>query len=372
MRIKTFKNIAKRLPVDISVLIRGRHGSGKSQCVYQIAKELNLPVLERRLSQLTEGDLIGLPHKLEQNGKPRATKFLPMDWFVDAMEKPYLIFLDELDRSQSEVLQSVFELLLDRSIQGNKIHPECRIFSAINGGQFGAHYNIQQLDLALLDRVWICDLSPTVEEWLEWGKETNEILPSILRFIEKSSEFLEEEKLDNADPTLVSPSRRSWHRLSHSLKQEYNKDVMSFMDEIDTSSARSDERYNLLQGICSGFVGINSTSMFMTYLSDINKFFKAENILNEFSVHVKKLKTLGVEEHNNIITKLEVYFNSPHDPITQEQLANLSRYIDILPKELVTSLIGKLTAAVDASDYKEREKIAAMAADRLTMILRDS
>ena len=43
------------------ILIRGRHGIGKSTIVYQIAEQRGLPVVERRASQMTEGDLLGLP-----------------------------------------------------------------------------------------------------------------------------------------------------------------------------------------------------------------------------------------------------------------------------------------------------------------------
>lgn len=43
------------------VLLRGRHGIGKSTVVYQYADKVDMPVVERRASQMTEGDLVGLP-----------------------------------------------------------------------------------------------------------------------------------------------------------------------------------------------------------------------------------------------------------------------------------------------------------------------
>ena len=49
------------------VLIRGRHGIGKSEVVYQLAEQVDLPVVERRASQMTEDDLIGLPLEVVQN-----------------------------------------------------------------------------------------------------------------------------------------------------------------------------------------------------------------------------------------------------------------------------------------------------------------
>ena len=61
MDIKTFKQLVPNLPADISVLVSGATGVGKSDIFHQIGGELNLPVIDRRLSQMTEGDILGLP-----------------------------------------------------------------------------------------------------------------------------------------------------------------------------------------------------------------------------------------------------------------------------------------------------------------------
>ena len=59
---KTFNHVVKFvLDIKKPVLLRGRHGIGKSEVVHQIAEKLGLPVVERRASQMTEGDLVGLP-----------------------------------------------------------------------------------------------------------------------------------------------------------------------------------------------------------------------------------------------------------------------------------------------------------------------
>ena len=65
-----FKTLNSVLPfilyAKFPVLIRGRHGIGKSAIVYQIAAARGIDVIERRASQLPEGDLLGLP-KVENN-----------------------------------------------------------------------------------------------------------------------------------------------------------------------------------------------------------------------------------------------------------------------------------------------------------------
>ena len=59
---KTFLSVVPHIiNARYPVLVRGRHGIGKSTVVYQLAKERGLPVVERRASQMTEGDLLGLP-----------------------------------------------------------------------------------------------------------------------------------------------------------------------------------------------------------------------------------------------------------------------------------------------------------------------
>ena len=50
----TFLNVAPHIIAGrLPILIRGRHGVGKSEVVYMIAKNMKLPVVERRASQMT-------------------------------------------------------------------------------------------------------------------------------------------------------------------------------------------------------------------------------------------------------------------------------------------------------------------------------
>jgi hypothetical protein len=69
MHVRTVLSVVPQLPAAISVLFRGNHGIGKSQVVAQLRNLIkesdpnlgDFPLIDRRLSQLTEGDIIGLP-----------------------------------------------------------------------------------------------------------------------------------------------------------------------------------------------------------------------------------------------------------------------------------------------------------------------
>lgn len=336
MDFNTFTAIAGRLNEDISVVLRGRHGIGKSEVVYQLADHFNLPVMERRLSQVTEGDVIGLPYKIERRddkGELRAvsTRFLPLDWFVACMEKPHLIFLDEIDRASYEVQQAAFELILDRSIQGNKVHPDCRIYAAINGGPGGAMYNVNEMDPALVDRFWVSDLRPTVEEWLSWAKGPGEVIPEIVQFIrseEKHLEFIG----DQPEPGKVYPSRRSWKRLSNVLKS--NEDMLDVKEGTPS----------LLLGMCTGFVGTEATSMFQQFLANRKKSFTADDVLDRFPEIETIMEESRVEEQNNMIEKIFDHSCDTNKPIwTKAQVENVRGFFKVLSNEVRMSMWDKLS-----------------------------
>ena len=131
---KTFVSIAPHvLNVRKPLMLRGRHGVGKSELVYQIAAELGRPVVERRASQMTEGDLVGLPRT---DGD--VTSFCPPDWLDDSCKRAVLLFLDEVDRAIPEVRQGIFELTDSRKIFGNHLHPDTVVIAAVNGGEHGS------------------------------------------------------------------------------------------------------------------------------------------------------------------------------------------------------------------------------------------
>ena len=203
---RTFVNIVPHVcEVRKPVLIRGRHGIGKSEIVYQTAYTLAMPVVERRASQMTEGDLVGLP-----STDGNVTSFNPPEWFKTACDQPVILFLDEVDRATIEVRQGIFELTDSRKLNGHVLHPDTLIFAAVNGGEHGDQYQVGEMDPAELDRWTVFDVEPTVEDWLDWGKE--KVTPIVWDFINQNRNHLEHE--GEFEPNKVYPSRRSWHRLN--------------------------------------------------------------------------------------------------------------------------------------------------------------
>ena len=105
MNVNSFMNVAPKLPAQISVLMRGPTGIGKSQLAKQVADELGLPFIDIRGSTMQEGDVIGYPD-LEGMKESGVSSFCLPAWYVRGCKEPVVIMLDELNRSLHGVMQS--------------------------------------------------------------------------------------------------------------------------------------------------------------------------------------------------------------------------------------------------------------------------
>ena len=124
------------------------------------------------------GDLIGLPDRDSKAGK---TQFLPPFWFpLD--NTPVVLFLDELNRARPEILQSVMDLALNKTIAGRKLPEGSRIISAVNNGD---EYQLTDLDPALISRFNIYEFKPSAAEWIMWGNK-NGIDYRVIGFIQET------------------------------------------------------------------------------------------------------------------------------------------------------------------------------------------
>jgi AAA domain (dynein-related subfamily) len=311
---KSFIQCAQRLPANVSVLLRGPHGIGKSQGVFQLGAHFDLSVIDKRLSQMSEGDMIGLP-KVEGG----VTKFLPPDWYMDACNNARVLFLDELNRATPEVMQAAFQVVLDRQLNGHRLHPNTRVYAAINNS--GA-YQVNEMDPALLDRFWTVDLKPTVEDWLEWAKPR--VHPNLYDFVLANQKFLDPV---GKDSNAIEPSRRSYERLDATLV------AANLMDHPEDP---------MFYSLSRGFIGNEASIKLTDFVKNMDKQISAEDILNKFDKVKTKISKLGQEKWNICIEKIDEYVQK--NGITDAQGKNLGAFCDIIPQELVIVVWAKCVA----------------------------
>lgn len=306
---KSFKKVVKFITeTRYPVLLRGAHGIGKSEVVYQYAKEEGLTVVERRASQMTEGDLVGLP---VLNGN--RTAWNPPDWFKQACEEPVVLFLDEIDRATPEVRQGIFELTDSRKMNGNHLHKDTLVFAAVNGGEHGAQYQVGDMDPAELDRWTVFDIEPSIADWLEWASKDDNVEETVIDFIRLHNEHLEETKAFN--PNQVYPSRRSWKRFSDVLRR------------TDLLTSQGVELYNL----AASFIGSDTAFAFRSFVVEHKKVILPAEIIDEGKL--KLLENIGINDHSALVEKMkdEKWFAKK---LKKKQINNLAAYVFTAPSEV--------------------------------------
>lgn len=324
---KTFKTVYKYITdTKLPTLLRGRHGVGKSEVVYQVAAELEMEVVERRASQMTEGDLVGLP-TIEDN----STRFNPPDWFKRACDHPVVLFLDEVDRATIEVRQGIFELTDSRKLNGYHLHPDTLIFAAVNGGEHSAQYQVGDMDPAELDRWTVFDVEPSIEDWLDWGK--NKVDPLMWDFINQNRAHLEHE--GEYEPNKVYPSRRSWKRLDDCVNKAglYNE---------------PQENLNMLFELGRAFVGFEAAVSFREFVEKYKVALTPSDIIdagkhdlteqwgiNDHLALINKMDSIEVlsEISDECAKKRDGSLNEEEETTLAEQVKNIVQYMCVLPSE---------------------------------------
>jgi len=301
---------------NFPIMIRGRHGIGKSEVVYQLAATLGMKVVERRASQMQEGDLIGMPRQepvITDQGTEVAT-FNSFDWLVECCENPRVLFFDEVDRGDQQVRQGIMELTDSRKLFGKVLHPETIIIAAVNGGKHGSEYQVGELDPAEADRWAIYDVEPTVEDWLDWAN--GKVNPLMWDFINQNRDHLEHK--DSFEPNEVYPSRRSVVRLDRVLERASLYD--SYKENVDH-----------MTNIAMGFLGMGTALAFGRFAANYEYQVTAENIV--YDGLWEKTKGFGLNDHLAMTVKIS---NSGilDKKLSPEHLENVANYFVTLPSEV--------------------------------------
>ena len=292
MDIKTFTTLAPKLPAEIAVLMRGPTGVGKSQVAKQCADALDLPFIDVRGSTMSEGDVGGYPD-IEGMKATGVMTFCMPSWFVRSCREPVVLMLDELNRSLPGVQQSFFQLVLDRELgndkDGNpyKLHPETRVFAAVNAG---SEYDVNEMDPALLRRFWTVDLEPTNQDWLDWAGPAG-IDPVTIDFIRNHPEHLRV-NVAGVEPGTVCPTPASWHRLDESLR--HMGMVPSELAGVGDTS---------IYALSTGFVGVEASIAYSEFIKRYERVISAEDVLTG-KIDEDRIKDLQASEALGVLDKL--------------------------------------------------------------------
>lgn len=240
MLISDAKKLLKEMiskKIHVSTVLWGPAGIGKSQMVFQVAKEMGYKIIDLRLSQKEAVDVGGMPYTKDFDDKDKVLGHYLPEWFMQAKkEGKTILFLDELNRAKPDTLQAIFELALDRKLNGEYLPDDVHIVVACNPAN--SKYDTIEFDDALTSRFMHIQVRTSVESWLEWATGddsdgTPKVHKDVIRYIKKDPSALNIEDAEDmvfpiADEK-IRPKPRLWEfvskleeleEVSNSIKRE--------------------------------------------------------------------------------------------------------------------------------------------------------
>lgn len=320
------EGLKKAVPVcfesKVTLLIHGQHGIGKSQGVRQAVEDSGIGKVEDfRLGQMADvGDIIGL---LDLAKSDNFCEFkIPkrihdvIEYCINNPDKYGVLFFDEMNRTTKDILQGVFEIVLDNSVNGVIFPDNMRCICAINPAT--DDYSVLDFDdKAFADRFCHVKFEPSSKDWLKYAR-SKDLSNAITGFIAEDSSFLEEELQDFELPS--KPSRRSWFTVSRLMENCQDKPTL---DEL-----------------IIGMVGVETAYAFFDYQKKHGESVKGIEILENYKQHKKLVESLSSDDGNNrddLINK--ICREIKEELAKKEQLSttweeNLVAFLCAIPKDL--------------------------------------
>lgn len=209
-------------------LIIGESGIGKTALAKKLANKNNFKLVVIDGNLLKEGEIGGLPtiesyKSIDSNGNFQEKKATIYAVHIKLKEideeilngNKVLLFIDEINRCEHTVQQELMNLILNREINGYKLHNDVKILAAMNpSNKYGEDFDYQVVDMDAAQEnrfVWL-NMENDYIDWIRWAIEFG-IETEVIEFISTFPEYLQ--KINEED---VRATPRSYERISKTLK----------------------------------------------------------------------------------------------------------------------------------------------------------
>jgi len=207
---------ARDLGLTFNPLFVGPPGLGKSEIVQQWCGKEKIPFIDLRAALLEAPDLIGFPVVTMIAGRQTTVHATPDFWPTEGRG---VIFLDEVNRGTTSVMNCFMQLLTERKVKQYTLPQGWVVVVAINPEN--AEYDVNTMDPALRDRFELFEVSYDKSSFSEFMK-SNDWDKSVVNFIESNVwQYVRPEELSNV-PGAKYLSPRTFSKLNTALKAGIN------------------------------------------------------------------------------------------------------------------------------------------------------
>ncbi|MCS7317084.1 MAG: MoxR family ATPase [Candidatus Dojkabacteria bacterium] len=316
------KNIVKNLiKTRRAIFLWGPPGIGKSSVVNQVSEELGYGFLDVRLSQMSIGDIAGIPFLKDDNQEKIVSwaepEFLRVLKIMCKEKGGAILLLDELNSALPVVLSSAYQLILDRKIGQHCLPDEVIVIAAGNNeSDKGVTF---KMPTPLLNRFIHLNVTVDFEDFNKYAVEKN-FHYLVLGYLQENKNDLFQ--FDPKSGEKAFPTPRSW---------EFTSDILyAFSDKNGHISLDTEE----IQLAVSGTIGSGVATKFLVYMK---KYEKIPRIMDILTGKVKKYEFEDLSLIYSLIHNIGFELKRRNkEKEYQEYISNAMNFIvDNVPPEFI-------------------------------------
>jgi hypothetical protein len=395
---------------NVTPFIWGHRGLGKSSLVVQLCAESGWGFLDLRCSQLEASDVRGLPEtgvNLGLKDDFRTHYLPPADMPVgdlnrdqvteqlaeildvvsgdnhkkiaDAIQKKLqtadleterryydrlqklqprfqngILFIDEVNRAQDDVLQAIFQLVLDRRVGQYVLPPGWCVVAA---GNYMEGYMVSGFnDAAFLDRFCHLTLSggeTTLEEWVNYMSDVHGGgAAEVIEFASQNVKHLDGDIAGELGFN-IQPSRRSWEAVTR---------VQAACNQASYSELSKEE-------VVGGLIGRDLARSFSRYSCPVKP---RELMKSGVKTHETRLKKLNRNQLTGLMWGLVSFTkNKINDDDVAEVCLDFASFMvhHAHDKDVVVAFCRALVSGGNPSDHQEKARAAVISNPRLAKMI---
>ncbi|MFL0266810.1 ATP-binding protein [Candidatus Clostridium radicumherbarum] len=338
--IDTIKSVDLVLATGEVPLIVGESGIGKTALAKDIARENNWSLIVIDGNLLKEGEIGGLPtieayaavnakgEMVEKKTTVYAihNKLREIDEVI-SKGKTVLLFIDEINRCEHTVQQELMNLILNREINGYRLHEGVKILAAMNpSSKYGSDFDYQVVDMDAAQEnrfVWLY-MEPDYVQWLDWAIDAG-LDQKIIEFIGTFPEYLNKA---NEDDIRATP--RSYERISKLYK---------IYKEKKASIPRA-----VFLNVIKGNVGKLIAEEFISFVeADYSPLISYEDVFSGASLNEAVIDRIRKESHTRLYLSAKNILKSLETNVKDKDFDSsyyVNRFIEFLKIYPVDLMIG--------------------------------
>ena len=235
------------------ICIAGAPGIGKTQSMYQIAKDLNMNLFQVSIPEVSTENLSGIPDFMEachmdQYSTTKTTNSLATKWSVPQIietvnrlateegKSGCILFIDDLHRVNMAVAPYLYGLLGERKLGAFKLDSKVAIMGAMNDSDEAGFSGI---DSPIKDRIGILPVPFDFDYWFKnFGRGLHFYISS---FLKSHPAYVQED-----ESTMIEQfaTPRSWTHLANEFELHDNSFIQehaAFLASQKVSKAASNE-----------------------------------------------------------------------------------------------------------------------------------